>query len=82
MQDKQGAHGDTQRTPPRGQGRVQEVRMADPLVVVSVGEGVGRLRLNRPQKRNALNSDLAALFASVDRLHGLVNVSLFSPYSW
>lgn len=30
----------------------------------------------------ALDSDLSALFATVDRLHGLVNVSLVSPYSW
>ncbi len=45
--------------------------MADPLVVVSVGEGVGRLRLNRPQKRNALNSDLArAIIEGMTRLDG------------
>jgi hypothetical protein len=30
----------------------------------------------------ALDSDLSALFATVDRLHGLVNVSLNNPYSW
>ncbi len=33
--------------------------MPDPIAVVSVEGGVGRLRLNRPEKRNALNSDLA-----------------------
>ena len=33
--------------------------MSDPIAVVSVEGGVGRLRLNRPEKRNALNSDLA-----------------------
>jgi len=30
----------------------------------------------------ALDSDLAALFATVDRLHGLANTSLSGPYSW
>ena len=30
----------------------------------------------------ALDSDLSPLFATVDRLHGLVNVSLNNPYSW
>jgi len=30
----------------------------------------------------ALDSDLSALFATVDRLHGLVNVSLNNPYFW
>lgn len=30
----------------------------------------------------ALDSDLAALFATVDRLHGLVNISLPGTHSW
>lgn len=33
--------------------------MSDPLVVVEVSDGVGRLRLNRADKRNALNSELS-----------------------
>ncbi len=33
--------------------------MPEPLVIVTVSDGVGRLRLNRPDKRNALNSHLA-----------------------
>lgn len=33
--------------------------MAESLVVVQVQDGVGRLRLNRPDKRNALDSHLA-----------------------
>ena len=32
---------------------------ADTLVVVTVDGGVGRLRLNRPEKRNALNEALS-----------------------
>jgi len=34
--------------------------MSESLVVVEVRDGVGRLRLNRPDKRNALNSELSA----------------------
>jgi len=37
--------------------------MPDPLVVVSVEGGVGRLRLNRPEKRNALNVALSRALA-------------------
>ncbi len=33
--------------------------MPEPLVIVTVADGVGRLRLNRPDKRNALNSELS-----------------------
>ncbi|MCK9486415.1 MAG: enoyl-CoA hydratase/isomerase family protein [Dehalococcoidia bacterium] len=33
--------------------------MSEPLVVVTVADGVGRLRLNRPDKRNALNTEVS-----------------------
>jgi enoyl-CoA hydratase len=43
--------------------------MSEPLVVVEVEHGVGRLRLNRPDKRNALNADLSGqLSAAMARL--------------
>jgi enoyl-CoA hydratase len=43
--------------------------MADPIFVVSVEGGVGRLRLNRPEKRNALNVALSrALAEGMERL--------------
>jgi len=34
--------------------------MSESLVVVTIADGIGRLRLNRADKRNALNSQLAA----------------------
>lgn len=33
--------------------------MPDPLAIVTVEDGIGRLRLNRPEKRNALNGALS-----------------------
>ncbi len=43
--------------------------MSDRLVVVSVAEGVGRLRLNRADKRNAINEPLArAVLEAMERL--------------
>lgn len=41
----------------------------DPLAVVSVRDGIGRLRLNRPEKRNAISAALAAqIHEAMERL--------------
>jgi len=34
--------------------------MSDPLIIVGVADGVGRMRLNRPDKRNAISAAMAA----------------------
>ena len=37
--------------------------MAGPLVVTTVADGIGRLRLNRADKRNAITTELGAAIA-------------------
>jgi enoyl-CoA hydratase/carnithine racemase len=41
--------------------------MSEPLVVTSVQDGVGRLRLNRADKRNALNEEMSDLILAAMR---------------
>lgn len=45
--------------------------MTEPLLLVDVEDGIGRIRFNRPRQLNAFNNDLMnAAIAAVDRLNG------------